>query len=191
MLYLVRHGETEWNAAGRFQGAQDSPLTRRGRDQAAAIGRLLAARIGAARPITCYVSPLGRARQTADIVAHEIQVARIAEPRIAEVTLGAWDGMSRYEIEAEYPGALAGATAFDWYFRAPGGERFDAVCARVSAWLRDVDTPAVAISHGLLGRIVRGLYLGMSVPEMLALPVPQDGVFCLDGGRVEFLGVPR
>ena len=48
-----------------------------------------------------------------------------------EVTIGSWDGMTRYEIDVEYPGALAGSDAFDWYFRSPDGETFDGACERV------------------------------------------------------------
>ncbi|MGB6752317.1 MAG: histidine phosphatase family protein [Xanthobacteraceae bacterium] len=79
-----------------------------------------------------------------------------------EVSVGAWDGMSLYEIGVEYPDALKGADAFDWLFRSPDGETFDHACQRLRTWLSEVSTPAVAISHGLTGRLLRGVYLGMS-----------------------------
>lgn len=186
MIYLVRHGETEWNAAGRFQGAKDSPLTARGLAQADAIGRLLA-RLTASEPILrAHVSPLGRAGQTAEAIHRRRPLDRRVEPRLAEVTLGSWDGMTDFEIEAEHPGRLDGADAFDWYFRSPDGEAAAKVVARVADWLSTVDGPVLAISHGLTGRIVRGVYAGLDIDAMLRLDVPQDGVFVLDGGRVEF-----
>lgn len=187
MLYLARHGETAWNVSRRFQGAQDSELTGRGVKQADAIGRLLASLLSSRSPTTCYVSPLGRARRTAELIGRHVLLAQVVEPRIAEVTLGVWDGLSRYEIEMEFPGALAGATALDWYFRSPNGESFEAVSNRVSAWLAEVETPAIVVSHGLLGRIIRGIYLGLPAPDMLALPVPQDAVYRLSEGGAEFL----
>jgi broad specificity phosphatase PhoE len=91
------------------------------------------------------------------------------------------------EIDVEFPGRLTGTTAFDWFFRSPDGEDFDAALHRVSLWLKDAVTPAVAISHGLTGRLVRGAYLGLSRREMLQLSVPQDGIFRLAEGRVEFI----
>lgn len=187
-LYLIRHGQTAWNAAGRYQGAMDSPLTERGREQAAAIGRRLAETLGASgEPLPAYVSPLGRAQETAQIIGRHAPLARAPEPRIAEVSLGGWDGMTEYEIEAEHPGALDGADHHDWYFRAPDGESLACVVRRVSHWLDGAVRPAVAISHGLAGRIIRGVYLGLSEREMLSLPVPQNGFYVLAAGRAEFI----
>jgi broad specificity phosphatase PhoE len=104
---------------------------------------------------------------------------RIAEPRLKEVSIGSWDGMSHFEIGMEYPDALSGTDAFDWFFCSQDGERIEAVKARVSAWLAEATMPSVAISHGLTGRIVRGVYLGLSRREMLELPLPEDGFFVL------------
>jgi broad specificity phosphatase PhoE len=191
-IYLLRHGETAWNVAGRYQGRKDSVLTRRGKEQAAVLGRILAANLHDL-PLRAYVSPLGRAQETAAIVRRHVPLDCIDEPRLSEVTLGAWDGMSRFEIVTEYPGALDGSDAFDWFFRSPDGESFEAVLRRVSDWLNEVRTPVAAISHGLTGRIVRGVYLGMSRREMLELPVPQEGLYELHDGRmrlIEEAGVP-
>jgi broad specificity phosphatase PhoE len=161
VIYLLRHGETVWNTAGRYQGHKDSPLTARGREQAASLGRTLAEVFrNLAGPIRTYVSPLGRAQGTADIVARHVTLGRITEPRLKEVSIGSWDGMSHYEISMEYPDALSGA-------------------GRVSAWLTEATTPSVVISHGLTGRIIRGVYLGLSRREMLELPLPEDGFFVL------------
>jgi broad specificity phosphatase PhoE len=68
---------------------------------------------------------------------------------------------------------LSGADAFDWYFRSPNGESFDEVCDRVRTWLASVSCPTVAISHGLTGSLIKGVYLGLSRRDMLELPVPQ------------------
>jgi broad specificity phosphatase PhoE len=188
-IYLLRHGETAWNVAGRYQGRKDSALTRRGQEQAAALGHILAALADSLDlPLRAYVSPLGRAQETAAIVRRHVPLDCIDEPRLSEVTIGSWDGMSRFEIVTEYPGALDGSDAFDWFFRSPDGETFEAVLRRASDWLSEVRTPAAAITHGLTGRIVRGVYLGMSRREMLELPVPQEGLYELDAGRMRLIG---
>jgi probable phosphoglycerate mutase len=186
MLYLVRHGETEWNVAGRYQGAMDSPLTARGRDQARALGRLLR-RLEGDAPFTAAVSPLGRAQETAQLISEQVPLAIATEPRLTEVSIGAWDGMTDFEIEAEYPGALDGATNRDWYFRAPGGEPLDSVIARARDWLNDPGRPTIGVTHGVASRIIRGVYLGLSTREMLALPVPQNGVFQLQYAEARFV----
>jgi probable phosphoglycerate mutase len=99
-----------------------------------------------------------------------------------EVTVGSWDGMTKFEIDNEFPGMLDGSGAFDWYFKSPDGESFDAACARAKDWIVDIRGPTVAISHGLFGRLVRGVYAGLSKQEMLELPVPQDGFYRLCDG---------
>jgi broad specificity phosphatase PhoE len=114
---------------------------------------------------------------------------RITEPRLKEVSIGSWDGMSHFEIGMEYPDALSGTDAFDWFFRSQDGERIEAVKARVSAWLTEATTPSVAISHGLTGRIIRGVYLSLSRREMLELPLPEDGFFVLSDKGVRHYAV--
>ena len=187
-VFLVRHGETAWNAEGRFQGQLDSPLMPHGREQAAQNGKLLATAVAGRDAVAMHVSPLGRAQQTAAVVrAHSTYTSSMTEPRIQEVTTGAWDGLTHEDIKAGWPSLLDGATAFDWYFRAPDGEAYEAAVARVRSWLDAVDGSVVAVSHGLVGRLIRGAYLGLSRAEALVLPVPQDVVWHLAHGRVEAL----
>ena len=188
MIYLLRHGETAWNIAGRFQGRKDSPLTQRGIEQADQAGKRLAREIhGREEIFEIQVSPLGRALETAARITRSIPLPTREEPRLMEVTVGAWDGMTHFEIDMEYPEALVGANPFDWFFRSPDGETFDDVCLRVTEWLLDISGPTIAISHGLTGRIIRGIYLGLSRREMLELPVPQDGFYRLDRGVADFI----
>jgi broad specificity phosphatase PhoE len=189
ILYLVRHGETEWNAAGRYQGAKDSPLTARGREQARLTGRKLAAMHSSARPSVAYVSPLGRARETAALICESLPLDIRLEPPLAEVSAGEWDGLSMYEIDVEYPGALSAGDRHDWYFLGPGGETFEAAFARVADWLGTAAAPAIIVTHGLTSRLIRGAYTGSARSDMLQLPVPQAGFYRLAGGAVNFIGV--
>jgi broad specificity phosphatase PhoE len=186
-FYLVRHGETEWNAAGRYQGAKDSRLTERGCEQARQTGRTLASLIKGASPLLAYVSPLGRAAQTAALIAESLPLDVHIEPRLAEISAGAWDGLSMYEIDMEYPGALSGSSPHDWYFLGPGGETFESALGRVSAWLSEAAAPSLIVTHGLASRLVRGAYCGLTRQEMLQLPVPQDGFYMMASGRANFV----
>jgi probable phosphoglycerate mutase len=183
-IYLLRHGETEWNAEHRFQGKLDSPLTELGKAQAEQCGRKLAATVG--KVDAMVTSPLGRARQTAAIVhACGAWPAIRPEGRLAEVSLGCWDGLMHIDIDAGWPGSRDGATRYDWYFRSPDGESLASATARVRDWLGELDGTVVAVSHGLLGRIIRGVYLGLPEAEALSLPVPQDVIWRLADGRIE------
>ena len=187
-IYLVRHGETVWNAEGRFQGQLDSPLTHRGREQATQNGMLLARTLAGRTDFAMQTSPLGRTQETTSLIrAHLACTNPTFEPRIQEVTVGCWDGLTHTDIDAGWPGLLDGSTAFNWYFRAPDGEVYDAAVERVRSWLHEVDGSIVAVSHGLIGRLIRGAYLGLSRDDALTLPVPQDVVWLLAQGRVEAL----
>ena len=185
MIYLLRHGETVWNTLGRFQGQRDLPLTKRGIEQADGLGKLLSQEIGGrVSQFKGYVSPAGRAQETARRIA--ICLCHLdVEPRLREVSVGSWDGMTLDEIGVEFPDALHRSDRFDWFFRSPDGETFDKACTRITSWLSELATPAV--SHGLISRLLRGVYLGLSEREMLELPVPQNGFYRLDGGKVEFV----
>jgi broad specificity phosphatase PhoE len=188
-IYLLRHGETEWNAQGRYQGKLDSPLTRRGRKQAEDVGRLLSA-ILKGRNVALHVSPLGRTRETAEIICNFIDAAPVIEPRIREVSIGSWDGLTHIDIDGGWPGRLDGCNAYDWFFHAPDGESYQEALVRVSSWLTDLKGVTVAVSHGLAGRIIRGAYLGLTREQTLTLPVPQEIIWHLLDQRVEALAPP-
>jgi probable phosphoglycerate mutase len=189
-LFLVRHGQTEWNLVPRIQGHSDSPLTALGIEQARAAGRLLRS-VLAGRSAAVVASPLGRARSTARIIAGEIGGApeRIAiEPRLREVSWEAWDGRSRHEIEAIQPGGWQRLQR-DWSFAPEGGERYQHAADRLRHWLMSLDShrPVIAVTHGIACCILRGLILGLGGDESLALDRPQDALFWAGRGRVERL----
>lgn len=191
MIYLVRHGQTVFNAAGRFQGHSDSPLTALGEIQARRVGERLAGLVPPGTPM--LVSPLGRTLHTARLIREAMGHAGpvTEEPRLAEVTMGCWDGMTGEDIDFVYPGARDGHTRFDWWFHSPDGESYEMFSGRLREWLEEQaesEAPVIAVSHGGVSRVLRGLYLGLEREEGLVLAVPQDAVFRLHGGQVEEIG---
>ena len=188
MLYLLRHGQTEWNRDHRLQGQGNSPLTDLGRQQAGLMADLLAQEIAEPQKFRLVSSPLQRARETAEVVAVKLALPLEFDSRLAEIGLGEWEGRFYGEVQMECADLLIGTTPHDWLFRAPGGESLEVMSARIGGWLRDCgDQPTIAVAHGLTGRILRGLYAGLDVETMLSLPVPQDGVYRLEGGALTFL----
>jgi probable phosphoglycerate mutase len=102
-ILLVRHGETDWNAARRIQGQTNSPLNERGRAQANALADELAG-----EPITAvYSSDLDRARETAEILAGRLGLPVVVDPALRERNFGSWEGKTVDELEARWPGAWA------------------------------------------------------------------------------------
>ena len=190
-LLFIRHGETEWNVARRYQGHLDSPLTERGIAQAHAIARRLA-ELPEFDSAPLVASPLGRARQTAEIICrNRWSSAFETDDRLREITLGSWDGLFRDEIAARSPGIFEEYGAFEWYFHSADGERYDAFQARLASFLRDALTRPmlIVVAHGVVSRVLRGLYAGMPREAALSLPVSQDCIFRLSGGQVEDIAV--
>jgi probable phosphoglycerate mutase len=192
-ILLVRHGETEWNRARRHQGRFDSPLTERGVAQAHAIGRLLAS-LPEARAAPIVASPQGRARRTAEIIREELGgggAVRL-DNRLREHSVGSWDGLTYSEIEARSPGIFDGEGSHEWYFRPADSEPYQALAARLGAWLAEQDevSSTIVVAHGLVSRVLRGLYAGLPRAEALMLPVPHDRVFRLSAGVIQTLTVP-
>ncbi len=187
-IYLIRHGETEWNTCGRFQGKLDSPLTAQGQIQARAFG----AKISHMKvDIDSFISsPLGRTIQTASIISRCVNLSPLKlDERLAEVSLGSWDGLTHVDIDAQWPRVLDGSTQFDWYFRSCDGESYDTALDRANQWLNETHGVILAVSHGLIGRIIRGAYLKLSKEDTLTLPVPQNMIWRLHDNKVEPINV--
>jgi broad specificity phosphatase PhoE len=170
-LYYVRHGLTDWNAAGRLQGHHDVSLNQTGRVQAAQCGRILGdllAREGRAATDLDYVSsPLSRARGTMEIMRAGLGVAPTGygiDPRLTEISFGEWEGLTYAEVMAREPDVVARREADKWEFRPPGGENYRQVAFRVGAWYASLARDTIVCAHGGTGRALVAV-LGIVPPE--------------------------
>ncbi len=130
-LLMIRHGETEWNRTGRWQGNQDVPLSEAGRQRIVDLSRAVASWVCESTKI--YSSDLTRARDTAAALFPRHQQRILCEPRLREIGLGRWEGLNRQEIESRYQELFK---AFDGPDEgsAPGGETFGQCKERVRQW---------------------------------------------------------
>jgi broad specificity phosphatase PhoE len=192
MIYLLRHGETVWNRAGRLQGRADSPLTLRGVELVIRYGDWLDERVKsniAADSLQIYTSPLGRARQTAALLADQLGVPALEvreDPLLAEHDVGDWSGSTWPEIERDRGDDAS--LLQDWDHRPPNGEARREMLARSEAWLAVERTEAVSIvvAHGGTSRALRGAYLGAQIAAIRALPTHVHGLaYMMAEGRVE------
>jgi probable phosphoglycerate mutase len=157
ILYVARHGETDWNAAGRLQGHTDVPLNDRGRAQA----RALAERLRGERVAWVASSDLSRARETAEIVAHALGVGfAFADHDLRERAFGAFEGLTREELTARHGDAWRAYQA-DPRNVPDGAETEDVLAARVvTAMLRAAkrldprDGAALVVIHGAALRVL-------------------------------------
>ncbi|MEO0389838.1 MAG: histidine phosphatase family protein [Pseudomonadota bacterium] len=148
---ILRHGQTEWNVAGKLQGALDSPLTDVGREHARVQGRILAQ--FDLQDHLWITSPQGRAVATAELAGADPRRLR-HDPRLAEITMGTWTGLARADLAQGNP-ALFETDGLAWYDHAPGGEGLEALAARTRTFLDDLTGPAVLITHGITSRMLR------------------------------------
>lgn len=147
-VWLIRHAESEWNAAGRWQGQRDPALSERGREQA----QRLAVSLADAQLEGIVASDLVRARETAAIVGGALGVAPHLDARLRERDLGYWSGLTSVEIVARWPRDLARLRQRDLELKPGGGESLRALHARVaefvavlSAW--PGDGPLAIVTH--------------------------------------------
>ncbi len=183
-LYLMRHGETEWNAAGRMQGHMDSPLTALGQRQAARQAEIMAQAFAGDPGIARVASPLGRAMQTAGIVFGDQPFD--TDPRFREISVGAFEGCTRAEIEAAHP-QLFGGSWLGWYDRAPGGEGLRGLRARVTGALSELTGPTAIVCHGITLRMARLVVLGWPDDRLEEMEVRQGAVHLMRGGQHQML----
>ncbi len=149
ILHLIRHGRTEWNAAGKIQGHTNSDLTELGHRQAAAIGRALTH-----YPIEAlYASDLDRAQQTAVGIRSALGLDVRTDPRLRETGFGIFEGLTWAEAEAEHPAVYRDYMTSAFEFEVPGGEsRAQTLNRALSAFAdyakRHGGTQIAAVSHG-------------------------------------------
>jgi probable phosphoglycerate mutase len=147
---IVRHGETLWNVERRFQGHEDSPLTDRGKAQADALG----ARLERMNFDALVSSDLGRARETADIIARRSGLSSYeTDSRLRERHYGMMEGLRIMEVRAKQPGLFAAWNADDPDFVIPGGESHRQHYERNAAFIQEWDgarpgTVTVVVAHG-------------------------------------------
>jgi broad specificity phosphatase PhoE len=188
LIYLVRHGETVWNQAGRQQGQLDSPLTPKGVEQARAAGRFLQRILPEEVDVVLETSPLGRARTTAELIAVELGIAGPdvrSSPLLMEHALGAWEGLTYAEIDDRFPGARQAREADKWRYVIDGGESYALASERARRWLAGCGAaPTVAVTHEMMSRTIQGAYASLSPAATLARSHPQDRLYRLDGGAI-------
>ena len=192
MIYLLRHGETVWNCENRRQGRRDSPLTLRGISQARAVAGLLGDLLDGAQP-PIQSSPLGRAWQTAAIVAETLgrdADAIATDHRLAEVSYGRWEGLTVTEIRQSDPDHWARRKADRWTIAPPEGESYVDLQTRLTDWLAEQDASCdmIVIGHGALNRALVALVARLSPEQALDLPEDQQSLFRISDGFYDVAG---
>ncbi|HEY1475247.1 MAG TPA: histidine phosphatase family protein [Pseudolabrys sp.] len=190
-VYYIRHGETDWNVAGRLQGRHDVPLNARGRAQAVHCGDILRglfARDGCDPAALDYVSsPLGRACETMALARSALGLPadgyRVDE-RLAEISFGEWEGFTITQLHSRDPQRIAQREHDKWHFVPPGGESYQMVAGRMRDWYESLTTDTVVTAHG---GTARGLIAHLGIAKPAAAPlldIEQGMVYVFQGERL-------
>jgi broad specificity phosphatase PhoE len=182
LVYVIRHGQTDWNAERRLQGQKDIPLNDFGRSQATGNGRLLSGILGKTANEFDYVaSPLGRTRETMQLLRTAMGLDPLAyrtDERLVEVSFGDWEGYTLPELKKAFPERIRARKAAKWDFIPPGdnAESYEILSWRIGAWLSSVEGQTVCICHGGVIRSIFRLISGMSKEEASETEIPQDRI---------------
>jgi probable phosphoglycerate mutase len=187
-IYYIRHGETDWNVAGRLQGRRDVPLNARGRAQGSHCGEILSdlfARDNRDPAGLDYVSsPLTRACQTMELACAALGLGAQGyrrEPRVVEIAFGEWEGFTIAQLHVRDPARIAQREHDKWHFVPPGGESYEMVSARIAEWYESLATDTVVTAHG---GTARGLIAHLGIAKPAAAPlldIAQGVVYVFEG----------
>ena len=192
LLYLLRHGQTDWNVEERLQGQADTDINERGRADADRNGSRLAELVPDPYSLDFVASPLRRTRETMERVRVRMglppQGYRV-DPRLKEVHFGAWQGFTYPELEANEPGCTAARTRHKWHFLPPGtdAESYEILATRVRAWLDDLERPTICVTHGGVIRTLFHWIGGVPTSEAVELHIPQDRILRIERDALEWL----
>ncbi len=187
-IYFLRHGQTAWNHERRIQGQRDIPLNDTGLGQARRMAAKLKQVLPSLEGYHLTASTLGRARQTMDAVLAAFELRRdsvVYDTRLMELDFGTvegkrWPDIHAMGIEPE----LRPEEYHDW--RPEGGESYADGRERVLGWLDSLTRPTVAVAHGGISRILRGIVFDVPKREIVQLKVPQDRFFRIQDGGLDW-----
>ena len=192
LVYIVRHGQTDWNVEGRLQGQADTDINDNGRAQADRNGRRLAEFISEPAAFDFVASPLRRTCETMERVRAGMGLPPKGfrtDPRLREVHFGGWQGYTYVELEARDPGCTEVRAQNKWHFLPPGpsAESYELMSLRIRDWLEEIEQPTVAVTHGGVIRAVFRLLGGVAPEDAAGMNVPQDRILRIDKGKLEWL----
>ena len=189
-LFLVRHGETDWNREGRLQGSKDIPLNELGREQAAEAAGRLRNLVQGYEGLDFVASPMERARETMEILRYRLGLPpkgyRIDE-RLRELTFGSWEGFTWREVRKSERELALARERDKWGFVPPEGESYRMLAERIRPVLEGLTGETVMVSHGGVARAVLALVGAVAPGEAAMVDIWQGKILMVSDGRVSWV----
>ncbi len=193
-IYFIRHGETDWNKQGRYQGQSDIELNQTGIEQATINGKILQ-RLFEQKNLQpndfdWFSSPLKRAKKTAQLIRSQFSEPTpeiILDERLIELSFGVCEGLTHEELDDELiknlPKRGERGSEF-WDLKVKGSESYTEASERVVSFLSELNKPAIIISHGGIARIFRHIITDAPKVEVVNWVAPQDAIFYFSGSKM-------
>jgi broad specificity phosphatase PhoE len=186
-IYLIRHGETDWNLEGRLQGQKDIPLNDLGRVQAEEAGRRLRALTPHVEDLDYVASPMLRTRETMERVREALGLLPTyyrLDDRLVELTFGIWEGLTWKEVRRQEPVAAAARERDKWGYAPPGGgESYAMLADRIRPILEDLTRDTVIVSHGGVARAFLAVACGVSTRHAASIDIWQGKVLVIENRK--------
>ncbi len=189
-VYFLRHGQTDWNVAYRLQGQMDIPINETGRTQARKNGRKLADLVSNPKDFRFVASPLGRTRETMNLVRDELGLPPHdydTDDRLKEISFGLWETHTFDELRKTVPDLVDQRFHEKWSFRPPQGESYAMLMARVESWLPYVTQNSIVVCHGGVLRVLDHLINGTPPDQVVQQSVPQDRIWKWNGHSADWI----
>jgi broad specificity phosphatase PhoE len=195
LLYVIRHGQTDYNREERLQGARDIPLNDKGRGQATDNGHALAKLTSLELPLNEFdwvASPLGRTRETMELVRKAAGLDPLAyrtDPLLVELSFGDWEGQTLGEVEVHSPHLIEQRNRGKWLFRPPGerAESYAMLAERTDKFLATIERPTICVAHGGVIRTLFNRIGKVDGDDAAVIDIPQDRVLKIDGGSIGWI----
>lgn len=191
-LYLIRHGETDWNARRLLQGRRDIPLNAVGQGQAVVSGTCLKWLLPDATTVDFIASPLSRTRQTMEIIRQQLGLDAAdyrTDERLVEINFGEWEGLDWQQIAERQPERYQARQADPLNFIPSDGENYPHVFERVGSLLNSLQRDTVLVAHAGVLRSCLALLTDVPDTEVPLLEIPQDQVLMIRGARFAWMRV--
>ncbi|TCU27834.1 putative phosphoglycerate mutase [Rhizobium azibense] len=189
LIYVVRHGQTDWNAERRLQGQKDIPLNVVGREQARLNGIDMAEILRVEGIVFDFVaSPLRRTRETMEIMRTAMGLPPKdyrSDDRLVEVSFGDWEGFTIRELKATQRDRIIERNINKWDFIPPGdhAESYEIMSWRIRSWLNSIERPTVCVTHGGVIRSLFKMIADLPKHEAAEGEIPQDRILKIDTAK--------
>jgi probable phosphoglycerate mutase len=186
-FFIVRHGQTEWNLAGKRQGRKNSPLTELGKKQA----KENAEKLVGQNIAEIFSSPIERAFQTAIIIGDKLNIKPKKLDSLSEFDVGCWSGLTNKEIKETFPGQIQARKKDKLNYRIPKGESYMDVRLRSKKALDIIknitDKNILIVSHEMIGRTIIANLVDMANDKMLRILQPNSVIYAIENNDVSYI----